>query len=208
MEKRFSLKRLSEAFCRFATKRGGIVKLILAIVAVMLLSVILHALIIIKITSNYQTNSTILNLPNQVTPNSQTNSTTPDQVRPTPPPPTIQPNLISNAGILKTIGVEAYWDAGLTNRVNAIDWGVLDPGTQKSVAIYIHNEGNSAITLSKSISDWNPPAASTYITLEWDYNGQTISVDENLRVTLTLSVSASITGISNFSFGITIAGNG
>jgi hypothetical protein len=206
VEKKFSLKRLSEAFCRFATKRRGMMKLILAIVTMILLSMILHGLIIIQITPNYQTKSTTLN---QVTPNSQTNNTTPNQVRPTQPPPTIQPKItIPNPVIFTTIGIGAYWDADLTNTVNAIDWGALNAGTQKSFTIYIRNEGNSAITLIKSTSNWNPPAASNYITLDWNYNGQTINAGENLRVTLTLSVSASITGISNFSFDITIAGSG
>jgi len=116
--------------------------------------------------------------------------------------------LISNVGTIRAIGVGAYWDASLTNRTTTINWGTLDPGTQKSFAIYVRTEGNSAITLSLNASNWNPSTASTYMTLSWDYNGQTINVSGNVRVTLTLTVSASITGISNFNFDIVIVGSG
>jgi hypothetical protein len=45
------------------------------------------------------------------------------------------------------------------------------------------------------------------MTLNWDYGGQSIDVDEVVQVTFTLSVDASIEGITNFSFDITIAAN-
>jgi hypothetical protein len=157
-----------------------------------------------QLTSNYPAYG---ENPNQVALNPQansTNSTVPNQ--PAPNYPTTQ--TISNVGSLKTIDIEAYWDASLTNRVNGIDWGTLEPGDQKSFSIYFHNEGNSAVTLSESASNWNPSAAATYLIVSWDYNGQTIEADKNLQVTLTLSVSADITGITNFSFDIIVVGTG
>ena len=115
---------------------------------------------------------------------------------------------LSSVGTLKTIGVGVYWDSGLTNRTTAINWGTLDPGTQKSFTMYIRNEGNSPITLTRSASNWNPAAASNYLSLAWNYNGQTINAGASVQVTLTLTVSASITGVSNFTFDITIVGSG
>jgi hypothetical protein len=115
---------------------------------------------------------------------------------------------LSSVGALKAIGVGVYWDSSFTNRTTAINWGTLDPGTQKSFTMYIRNEGNSAITLSQSTSNWNPSAASNYLTLTWNYNGQTINAGASVQVTLTLTVSASITGVSNFTFDITIVGSG
>jgi hypothetical protein len=133
-----------------------------------------------------------------------TNNTVPSQ------PATNYPTTetISTVGSLKTIDIEAYWEENLTNRVTGIDWGKLEPGNQKSFSIYLHNKGNSAVTLSMSTSNWNPSAAATYLTLNWNYNGQTIEADKNLQVTLTLSVNASITGITNFSFDIIVVGTG
>lgn len=197
MEKKFSLKRLIEKLFGFVSNRGRIVGLIF----VMVIVVLLCGLMLIQFTPNYPASG---ENPNQVAPKQQTNSTVPSQ--PVPNYPTTE--TISNVGSLKTIGIGAYWDENLTNRVNGIDWGLLEPGDQKSFSIYLHNEGNSAVTLSESTSNWNPSAVATYLTLSWDYNGQTIEADKNLQVTLTLSVSASITGISNFGFDIIVVGTG
>ena len=207
MEKKFSLKKLIEALRNLVSKRGRILSLIFVIVLVVLLSALLCGLMLTQLTPNYPT---ISEKPNQavpvvpVVPNPQVNSTVPSQ--PVPNYPTTE--TISNVGSLKTIDIEAYWDANLTNRVNGINWGLLEPGGQKSFSIYLHNEGNSAVTLSESTSNWNPSATATYLTLSWDYNGQTIEADKNLQVTLTLSVSADITGITNFSFDIIVVGTG
>jgi hypothetical protein len=197
VEKKFSLKRLIEKLFGFVSKRGRIVGLIF----VMVIVVLLCGLMLIQLTPNYPASG---ENPHQVAPNPQTNSTVPSQ--PVPNYPTTE--TVSNVGSLKTIGIGAYWDENLTSRVDEIDWGLLEPGDQKSFSIYLHNEGNSAVTLSESTSNWNPSAAATYLTLSWDYNGQTIEADKNLQVTLTLSVSASITGISNFGFDIIVVGTG
>jgi len=201
VEKKFSLKRLNETLRGFVTKRGRMVRLILAIVAVVLLCVILSGLMLIQLTSNYPTSG---ENPNQVAPKHQTNSTIPSQ--PAPNYPTSK--TISNVGSLKVIGIGAYWDAGLTNRVNGIDWGTLEPSDQKNFVIYFHNEGNSAVTLSKSTSNWNPSVAASYLTLSWDYNGQKIEAGKNLQVTLTLSVSENITEVTDFSFDMIAVGTG
>jgi len=115
---------------------------------------------------------------------------------------------ISNTGSVKTIGVGVYWDQTITNPVASINWGTLEPGLNVDRTIYIRNEGNTAATLSMSTSNWSPPNAPSYMTLTWDYAGQTLSVNEVRQVKLTLSVSSSITGITDFSFDITIAADG
>jgi hypothetical protein len=209
VEKKFSLKRLIEKLFGLVSKRGRIVRLIFVIVLAVLLSALLCGLMLTQLTPNYPTisekpNQAVPVVPNPQVPNPQVNSTVPSQ--PVPNYPTTEQ--ISNVGSLKTIDIEAYWDANLTNRVNGINWGLLEPGDQKRFSIYLHNEGNSAVTLSESTSNWNPSAASNYLTLSWNYNGQTIEADKNLQVTLTLSVSANITGISNFSFDIIVVGTG
>jgi len=114
---------------------------------------------------------------------------------------------VSNAGKVKTFGVGVYWDNKCTNILSSIDWGVLEPGSSESVTYCIRNEGSSVSTLSMYTANWNPPNASDYLTLSWDYSGQSIDVDEVVQVTFTLSVDASIEGITNFSFDITIVGN-
>jgi len=113
---------------------------------------------------------------------------------------------ISTYGTVNAVGVEIYWDYACTGPVSSINWGELDPGSTKYVTIYVRNERTSPVILSMSTSNWNPSSASSYITLSWNYGGQSINPDEVVQVTFTLSVSASINGITSYSFDITIIG--
>jgi len=111
---------------------------------------------------------------------------------------------ISNTGSIKAIGVGVYWDQACTNPVSSINWGILEPGSNVNRTVYIRNEGNTAARLAMATSNWSPSNASSYIALSWDYGGQTLNASEVIQVTLTLSVSANIAGITSFSFDITI----
>lgn len=115
---------------------------------------------------------------------------------------------VSNSGSIKAIGVDVYSDQACTNPVSSINWGIVNPGGNRNITVYIKNTGNSAITLSMTTSNWNPTNAPNYMALSWNYAGQTINANDVTSVTFTLTVSASITGITNFSFDITIAANG
>jgi uncharacterized membrane protein len=115
---------------------------------------------------------------------------------------------ISNTGTLKAVGVGVYFDAGMTNRATTVDWGMLEPGTQKTVTVYVRNEGNSPLTLTLSTSNWSPSTASSYLTVTWNYDGQAINAGANLKVVLTLTTSSSIIGVSNFNFNLIITGTG
>jgi hypothetical protein len=114
---------------------------------------------------------------------------------------------VSNAGNVKTVGIDVYWDHKCTDILSSIDWGVLEPDSSESVTCYIRNELSSVSTLSMYTSNWIPANASDYLILSWDYGGQSINVDEVMQITFTLSVDASIEGITSFSFDITIVGN-
>ena len=102
-------------------------------------------------------------------------------------------------------GAEIYWDQGCTNRTLQFDWGSIEPGSSKTIALYIRNEGDSAAHLSMVTSNWAPPAASSYMTLNWNYSGQILSAGQVIPLELTLAVSPNITGITHFSFDTTIA---
>ncbi|MBT0159211.1 hypothetical protein G4O51_04420 [Candidatus Bathyarchaeota archaeon A05DMB-2] len=117
---------------------------------------------------------------------------------------------ISNTGAISisTVGVSVYWDSAYSNKTSSINWGTLDPGAQKSVTVYIRNEGSLAVTLTLSTSNWSPSTASNYLTLTWNYNGQTINPGASVQVRLTLTTSASVTGVTAFSFNIVITGSG
>ena len=114
---------------------------------------------------------------------------------------------IPSKGTVRVIGVGIYWDSDCNNKVSSIDWGPAEPGSTKNVTIYIRNEGNTAVALSLNTTNWEPPASSKYITLNWNYNGQIIDPNEVIQITLTLEISSSISGIKNFNFDIIITGS-
>lgn len=113
-----------------------------------------------------------------------------------------------NVGTVKAVGVGVYWDAMCTQNVSLIEWGLLSPGESKKVTVYVKNEANTMATLSLSTGNWDPPNASDYIMLSWDYAGQTLAPNAVLPVCLTLSVSPDIWGIEDFSFDIIITSQG
>lgn len=115
---------------------------------------------------------------------------------------------LSSVGVLKSIGIGIYEDSNLVNRVDSIDWGIMERGSQKSFTLYLRNEGNFPATLSILSSNWNPSTASSYVDLSWNYNGQTINAGGYIQTTLTLSISPNAIGINNFGFDITIIGSG
>ena len=109
-------------------------------------------------------------------------------------------------GSIRTIGVGIYSNNYCVTSVSVVDWGALTPGNSNSRTFYIQNEGSSDVTLTLLTRDWSPSAAENYLSLSWDYNGETLSQDEIIAVTFTLSVSKGISGIETFSFGIDIIG--
>ncbi len=117
-------------------------------------------------------------------------------------------NTVSSVGTIKGIGVGLYSEYACTNKVTSINWGVLEPGSNKTIIIYVRNEGNAAATLSQTTQNWNPTAASNYLTLRWNYAGQTINVNQVLQVKLTLTLSSTVTGITNFGFDTVITSTG
>jgi hypothetical protein len=111
---------------------------------------------------------------------------------------------ISNSGSITAYGVGVYSDSACTSPISSISWGTLSPGGSATQTVYIRNEGNTAVTLTKATSAWTPSNASTYITLNWDYSSQSLTANQVLQVKFTLAVSSTISGITNFSFTITI----
>jgi hypothetical protein len=114
---------------------------------------------------------------------------------------------IVNVSALETKGVGVYWDSRYAVRANSIDWGNLTPGSSKSIVVYIRNEVEEPTYLIMSTMNWTPTRASDYMTLGWNYARQRMNPGEALQITLTLSVSRRIEGISNFSFNILITGS-
>jgi len=114
----------------------------------------------------------------------------------------------SSVGAIKGVGVGIYWDSACTNKTSSINWGTLDPGSSKLVTMYVRNEGNTPITLSKTETNWTPSNAANYITSTWNYANQTLGTNAVLQISLKLAISSAISGITSFTFDTTITGSG
>lgn len=112
---------------------------------------------------------------------------------------------IPTTGKIRAYGVGIYWDSTCNQAVTSLDWGVAEPGRTQNVTFYLRNEGNAPITIYLDTENWSPPTAANYMTLSWDYKGESIHPDQVIQVTLTLSISSSIEGITNFAFDIIIS---
>lgn len=110
--------------------------------------------------------------------------------------------------ITPTPGLEIYWNQNLTNPVSNVSWGTLWPGNQKTITLYISNTGNMPLTLNMTTQGWTPQEASNYISVTWTAENTVIPDGGVLQANVTLAVSSSITGISDFSLDIVIAGSG
>jgi hypothetical protein len=115
---------------------------------------------------------------------------------------------VPNSASVRGVGVGIYWDSACTNQISSINWGLLESGANKTVKMYVRNEGITFVTLSRTLQNWNPLIASNYVTLNWDYSGQTLSVNQVLQINLTLSVSSAVSGVTNFAFDITTTATG
>jgi hypothetical protein len=112
----------------------------------------------------------------------------------------------SNNGTITTVNVGAYQDSGCTQVLSTIDWGNVVPGSSSSRTIYVKNTGNTQISLNMTLNTWNPSNAASYMNLTWNQENTVLNVGNNVAALLVLSVSASVTGITSFSFNATITG--
>jgi hypothetical protein len=115
---------------------------------------------------------------------------------------------ISSTAMLKAVGIGVYSDAACSTQVSQINWGVLEPGSNKTVTVYIRNESNVPVALTLATADWNPVNATEFISLSWDQQNVQVDPPSVTLAILTLHVAAETTGLSTFTFTIIIAGMG
>lgn len=108
---------------------------------------------------------------------------------------------VPSTGTVKTVGIQLKDDYG--NMVTHIDWEDLTPNTEKDYHAFVVNNGSVPITLTLTTENWNPPEASNYISLTWDYLGDKINPGQTHPIILTLTVSEN-PPFTSFSFDIVI----
>lgn len=114
---------------------------------------------------------------------------------------------IPSLGTIKTLGVEAYWDANLTDKIDEdenIDWGTLWIGSSNNVTIYLQSISNIPTTLNPPIianltfNSTNqtvilpPQNISKHMNLTWDYDASVVNPRDSIQVTLTLRAEHSL----------------
>jgi len=117
---------------------------------------------------------------------------------PSPPKPTPTP----------TVKIGVYTGSDCAVSVTEIDWGTLMPGDAAKRSVYIRNEGNVPVVLYLNVENWNPPEASSYMALDWNYIGAQIPVTTGISTEFQLTIFSNCTSITNFSFDIVITAEG
>ena len=102
------------------------------------------------------------------------------------------------AQTVKGIGTGIYWDQACLNKTLSLNWGTIAAGSSNNLTVYVRNEGNSAVSLLLSTSDWAPSSASSYISLNWNYTNQVLKTNEVIPIELTLTVAPNIDEITGF----------
>jgi hypothetical protein len=115
---------------------------------------------------------------------------------------------VNSNGSVKAVGVGVYWDSVCTNQTSSFSWGAVAPGSTASVTLYVKNNGTVPVTLAVSFGNWNPASAATYMAPGWNCTSYVLGAGLVVAAVLTLTVSQSITGVTNFSFDITLTGTG
>ena len=109
--------------------------------------------------------------------------------------------------IQTSIGISVYSDFQCEYELNSVSWGTLQPEGTKEIVCFIRNEGNTPVLLSLETTNWQPASAANYLDLSWDYGDVALDPEDIVQITLLLSVSPNIEGITDFGFDITIVGS-
>jgi hypothetical protein len=115
---------------------------------------------------------------------------------------------VNSTGTITAVNVGVYSNSACTQNLTSINWGTISPGDSVTRTIYVKNTGNTRITLAMTKTNWNPSTANGPITVAWNAENQSLDPGNVATATLTLSVSSSISGITNFSVDIVITGTG
>lgn len=113
---------------------------------------------------------------------------------------------VPSSGTITALNVGVYSDSACTQNLTSVNWGTISPGDTVTRTIYVKNIGNDGITLTMTTTNWNPSTANGPIAIEWDVEGWDLASGNVHTATLTLSVSSSISGITDFSVEIVITG--
>jgi hypothetical protein len=114
----------------------------------------------------------------------------------------------SSGDIITSVNVGIYSDSSCTINLTSIDWGSIEPGETKQATIYVKNTGTLPVKIYMTTSSWNPTSANGPIALTWNKEKTELDPGACVKATLTLTVAANISSITDFNFNIIITGTG
>jgi hypothetical protein len=121
--------------------------------------------------------------------------------------PSTRLSVFRNVAIIKSTDVGVYWNANCSLPVDedeGIDWGFLELGVEKIMAVYVRNEGNTDWLLDITAENWLPVETPDYITFRSEYESSPVEVGEVVPAALALFVAPDIasSGITSFAFDL------
>ena len=109
-------------------------------------------------------------------------------------------------GVITTVNVGLYEDSACTQTLASMDLGNITSDSSTNKTIYVKNTGNTPVSLNMTVNAWNPSNASNHMTFTWNQEATILNPGNNVATLLILTVSPSITDITNFGFNATITG--
>ena len=111
-----------------------------------------------------------------------------------------------NTVFVKMVEVGVYWDANCTSDIErtGIDWGIMEPGENKTNDIYLKNEGTTEISLSISAANWSSSEAEEFMSFHAIHQSEPVQIGEIILVRLVLHLFPDVRDIDSFNFDIVI----
>ena len=115
--------------------------------------------------------------------------------------------LSSSGSITTSANLGVYSDSGCTQPLSTINWGSPSPGGTVNQTIYVKNTSSGlSLNLTIATSSWSPASANGPVTITWNQQYADLQPGASVAAVITLTVSSSISDITNFSVQITITG--
>ena len=104
------------------------------------------------------------------------------------------------SGVITSVPIGVYWDAGCGSPVESIDWGNLTVGGVKTLTMYVRNFGNESFFLSVQMMNW--VAGNTPNVASFSCEQPKIGPNQVAKVDPTLTIFPNASGVSSFSFDV------
>lgn len=85
---------------------------------------------------------------------------------------------------------------------------MLEPGETQNIQVLVKSDSNTNVSLSLVTQNWMPASASLYLAISWDVENAVLEPYASVVATLTLTVSPSTSGVTNWICDTIIIGRG